>query len=66
MSATNPSGAELYAQGLAVCKRKTSYLSRTTAGNAAWILNLLPRRNAPVEPYRCPYCADWHLRSVRD
>lgn len=60
-----PSGAQTYADHVAVCLAKRSYLSRTLAANAAWILNLLPNRRNPVEPYRCHVCKDFHLRSIR-
>lgn len=57
---TGPSGAQHYAQQVATCHRKRTYLSRTVAANAAWILKLIGRNH---QPYRCPICGDWHLRS---
>lgn len=64
MTRLGPSGAELYAEQLRTCRRKRTYLSRTTAANAAFLLALVPTMR-PVEPYRCAYCGDWHLCSKR-
>jgi hypothetical protein len=47
------------------CRRKRSYLSRSLAANAAWLLRAACIDTTPLEPYHCTVCDDWHLRLRR-
>jgi hypothetical protein len=41
---------------------KVAYDRRTEAGQAA--RHIRARGSSPVEPYGCPHCGQWHLRSA--
>lgn len=51
--------------GRAVCASKIPYLTEQLAGNASYLLALRYPAADPLEPYDCPWCPDWHLRTVK-
>jgi hypothetical protein len=49
----------------AVCRSKIDYLTEPLAANAAYLLALAHPQYWPLEPYQCPVCDVWHLRTVK-
>lgn len=62
MSATSTAHDRWHQTAVATCKRKQTYLSWTTASNAATILSWLGRN---LQPYSCPICGNYHLTKHR-